>query len=132
MTVSPLYPGLELATTALAHLSGLTVVEAGMVLLGVVRMMFMLVLYLFYEKVGRSEQVGAIAALLYLGNSNFLYFDSQFSYESLSLPLATAVLYIVLLQQRPKRAQLFQVSTAHFADHYRCRAHPSFDCFCRG
>jgi len=100
LTVSPLYPGLETLTSAFADLSGLSVVEAGMIALGVVRIMFMLALYLFYEKVSHSAQIGSIVTLLYLGNSNFLYFDSQYSYESLSLPLATAVLYIVLLQQR--------------------------------
>lgn len=100
LTVSPLYPGLEIISTAFAQLSGLTVMESGLIMLGVVRLMFMLGLYLFYEQVGFSPQIGAMAALLYMGNSNFIYFDSQFSYESLSLPLATAVLYFVLLQQR--------------------------------
>ncbi len=102
LTVSPLYPGLEIITTAFANVSGLTVVESGLITLGVVRVMFMLALYLFYEQIGRSAQIGSIAALLYFGNSNFFYFDSQFSYESLSLPLATAILYIVLLQQRAR------------------------------
>jgi hypothetical protein len=50
---------------------------------------------LFYERVGGSARLGGIAALLYCANSNFIFFDSQFSYESLSLPIATAVLYAI-------------------------------------
>jgi hypothetical protein len=100
LTVSPLYPGLEVVTTAFADLSGLPLFEAGLIALGVARIAFMLALYLFYEYVGHSAQIGGIAALLYMGNSNFLFFDSQFSYESLALPIATAVLYAVMFRQR--------------------------------
>jgi hypothetical protein len=100
LTVSPLYPGLEVVTTAFSSLSGLSIFQAGIVMLGVARIVFMLALYLFYEYVAQSPQIGAIAALLYMGNSNFLFFDSQFSYESLALPIATAVLFAVLFRQR--------------------------------
>jgi hypothetical protein len=98
LPVSPLYPGLEIITTAFANLSGLSVVEAGILLLGVAREALMLALYLFFERISGSEQVGGIAALLYTANSNFLLFDSQFSYETLSLPIATTVLYLVASQ----------------------------------
>lgn len=100
LTVSPLYPGLEVVTTAFANLSGLPIYQAGLVTLGIARIAFMLALYLFYEYAGHSAQIGGIAALLYMGNSNFLFFDSQFSYESLALPIATTVLYAVMFRQR--------------------------------
>lgn len=100
LTVSPLYPGLEVVTTAFANLSGLGIFESGIVMLGVARIAFMLALYLFYEYVGQSALIGSLAALLYMGNSNFLFFDSQFSYESLALPIATAVLFAVVFRQR--------------------------------
>jgi hypothetical protein len=95
LPVSPLYPGLENITAALASLSGLSVVDSGMIVLGVARIGFMLALFLFYERIGGSARLGGIAALLYTANSNFIFFDSQFSYESLSLPIATAILYAV-------------------------------------
>lgn len=100
LTVSPLYPGLEVVTTAFANLSGLSIFESGIIMLGVARIAFMLALYLFYEYVGQSALIGSLAALLYMGNSNFLFFDSQFSYESLALPIATAVLFAVVFRQR--------------------------------
>jgi uncharacterized membrane protein len=100
LTVSPLYPGLEIVTTAFANLSGLPIYLSAMITLGIGRLVFMLALYLLYEQVGHSAQIGSIAALVYMANSNFLYFDSQFSYETLSLPIATAVLCAVLYRQR--------------------------------
>ena len=109
LTVSPLYPGLEVVTTAFSSLSGLSIFQAGIAMLGVARIVFMLALYLFYEYVAQSPQIGAVAALLYMGNSNFLFFDSQFSYESLALPIATAVLFAVIFRQRNADRSLFKL-----------------------
>lgn len=95
LPVSPLYPGLEVVTTAFANLSGLSIVESGVITLGIARVIFMLALFLFYERISDSAQVGGIATLLYTANSNFIFFDSQFSYESLSLPIAMTVLYAI-------------------------------------
>lgn len=109
LTVSPLYPGLEIITTAFSNLSGLNVFDSGIITLGIARLAFMLALYLFYERVGRSSQVGGIAALLYMGNSNFLFFGSQYAYETLSLPLATSILFIVIIRENFKQYSLLKL-----------------------
>ncbi|MBC7814817.1 MAG: hypothetical protein H7175_26910 [Burkholderiales bacterium] len=95
LPVSPQYPGLEIIVTAFSNLSGLSVVESGTITLAIARVAFMLALFLFYEHIGGSAQIGGVATLLYTANSNFVYFDSQFSYESLSLPFAMTILYVV-------------------------------------
>lgn len=109
LTVSPLYPGLEIITTAFSNLSGLNVFDSGIITLGIARLAFMLALYLFYERAGRSSQVGGIAALLYMGNSNFLFFGSQYAYETLSLPLATSILFIVIIRDQFKQYRLLKL-----------------------
>jgi hypothetical protein len=93
LPVSALYPGLENITVALAELSGLSLFAAGLLVLGAARLVGMLALFLFYEQVGGSARLAGIAALLYVANSNFLFFDAQFAYESLALPLTLLVLY---------------------------------------
>jgi hypothetical protein len=95
LPVSPLYPGLEIIAVALSSVTGLSMVDSGIISMGLARAAFMLALFLFYERIGGSARLGGIAALLYSANSNFIFFDSQFSYETLSLPIATAVLYAV-------------------------------------
>lgn len=95
LPVSSLYPGLETVTTAFASVSGMSLYESGIVTLGIARIGLMLALFLFYERISDSAEVGGLAALLYTANSNFVFFDSQFSYESLSLPVAMAILYLV-------------------------------------
>lgn len=110
LPVSALYPGLEIITTAFANLSGLSVVDSGLIILGIGRVAFMLAIYLFYERVSSSPQIGGIATLLYCTNSNFVFFDSQFSYESLSLPIAITLLFWVSYSNRkPLRNFVLQV-----------------------
>ncbi len=93
LPVSPLYPGLESITVALAELSGFSLFAAGVVVLGAARLVGMLALFLFYEQVGRSARLAGIAALLYVANPNYLFFDAQFAYESLALPLTLLMLF---------------------------------------
>jgi hypothetical protein len=95
LTVSPYYPGLELVTTAISQMSGIGVYEAGIIVLGGARLVFGLSLFFFFAMASGSSRVAGIAALIYMTNSRFLYFDSQFAYETLALPLAAAVLYLL-------------------------------------
>lgn len=96
LPVSPLYPGLENATIALASLSGLSIITSGFVVLGVSRLVMLLSLYLIFERISKSAQVAGIATMIYTGSSTFLFFDSQYGYESVALPLAALSVYMLL------------------------------------
>ena len=93
--VSPYYPGLELVTTAVANITSLPVFAAGMICLAASRLVFLLSLFFFFAMASGSTRVAGIACLIYMTNPNFLYFDSQFGYETLALPLAALVLYLL-------------------------------------
>lgn len=95
LPVSPLFPGLTTVTAALTALTGLPVFYSGLILIGVARLLLMLAFYLFTEQVSCSPRVAALATLFYMGHSNFLFWSAQFSYESLALPLAIGVFYMV-------------------------------------
>lgn len=96
LPISPLYPGLEIATTAFSSLSGWSLYESALILLGIARLVFVLAMFLFFEKVSRSARVAGIAVLVYMANSNFVFFDAQFSYETLALPLAAVALTAIV------------------------------------
>ncbi|MEO7912030.1 MAG: hypothetical protein ABIV47_20495, partial [Roseiflexaceae bacterium] len=100
LPVSPLYPGLESITVALADLSGFSLFAAGVLVLGTARLVGMLALFLFYEQIGRSARLAGIAALLYVANPNYLFFDAQFAYESLALPLTLLTLFAAARRAR--------------------------------
>ncbi|HLB44564.1 MAG TPA: hypothetical protein VJK49_04195 [Candidatus Limnocylindrales bacterium] len=104
LTVSPYYPGLELVTTALSQMAGIGIYEAGMVILAAARLVFVLALFFFFAMATGSSRVAGIAGLIYMTNSRFLYFDSQFAYESLALPLAAVALYLLARRGHSARA----------------------------
>ncbi len=99
LPISALYPGLEIINSALTSLTGLPVFWAGFLEIGVAETIFVLSLYLLYERLSALPRTASLATLLYLANSAFMFFDTQFSYESLALPLATFVLYTMSMQR---------------------------------
>lgn len=100
LPVSALYPGLETITAGLANLSGMSLFLAGVIVLGAARVLFALALYLFFEQVGRSARIGGIATVLYMVNPKFIFFDAQFAYESLALPLTALLLFLLVRRGR--------------------------------
>jgi hypothetical protein len=96
LPVSPLYPGLEIATTAIVKLTGLSVFMSGTLVVGAARLILILALYLLYERVIGSSWLAGLATAVYFTNPHFLFFDGAYAYESLALSLALLVLYAVL------------------------------------
>jgi hypothetical protein len=95
LAVSPYYPGLEIVTNALSSISGFSTFTAGVAVIAASRLLMVLVLFLFYEQVTISSRVAGIATMIYMTNPHFLFFDAIFSYETLALPLATFMLYML-------------------------------------
>jgi hypothetical protein len=100
LPVSPYYPGLESATLSLAQPAGLSIYEGGILLLALARALSMLALFLLYERLSASPRLASLATLVYVTNPAFMFFDKQFAYESLGLPLAFLLLWIELRRQR--------------------------------
>ena len=86
LPISPHYPGLEEATSALASVTGLSVFTSGLIIAGVSHLLFVLVLFLLFRDVSGSHRVAGVAMLCYAGNSHFTSFDSMFIYQTLALP----------------------------------------------
>jgi hypothetical protein len=95
LPVSPLYPGLEIATSAVSELSGLSIIVSGMAVVGIARFVLVLALYFLYESAGLSAQLAGVATLVYFANPAFLFFDSSYAYESLAISLAVLALYVI-------------------------------------
>lgn len=92
LPVTSSYPGLAGATSALMALTGMSTFGAGVLLIGVARLTFLIALFILFGRISGSARLAAIGVLLYAGNSNFIYWGAQYSYESLALPLLIVVL----------------------------------------
>ena len=97
---SPEYPGLELVTAAVSSVANIPIYAAGVIVLGVARLILALAFFLLIETLSGSARLAGIASLIYAGNPNFLFWSAQFAYESLALPLAIFVIYIAVCRAR--------------------------------
>jgi hypothetical protein len=96
------FPGLELFTAALAQLGELRIFLSGTIIIGFARVALMLGLFLFLERAIRSSRAAGIGVALYACNPSFLYFDSQFGYESIALVIAAALLLAAQRWSEPR------------------------------
>ena len=95
LTISPIYPGLEIVTNAVSDLTGLsTLTLSGRIVVGFAHLLLALALYLLFERVTGSARLAGIAAALYMTNPHYVFFDAQYAYESIALPMAVFVLFV--------------------------------------
>jgi hypothetical protein len=98
LVASPYYPGLEVVTDLLMR-AGLPVWESAMLVVGAARVLHVLALFLLFERIGRDARVAGLGVLIYAANPSFLFFDAQFSYESLALPIATLAIWLAVRRE---------------------------------
>jgi hypothetical protein len=103
--VHPFYPALELVTSALSSVTGLSTFVSGLIVIGVLRVALMVALFLVFEA-ATSTRVAALGTVLYACNPNFVFFDSQWAYESFALPLA---LVAVAMAAQGRRTALLAI-----------------------
>lgn len=103
LPVSPLFPGLEILATALVNLTGISVFWAAALLAAVQRLVFMLALFLVYERITGSSLVAGLGTMIYAGSSSFFIFNVSFSYEGLAVSLMAVLMLMVLDSSRQNR-----------------------------
>ncbi len=72
-------------------LSGISPFYASLILIGVARLTMTLTLFAMNEELFQSSRTASIAAAIYMVNPHFLFFDTQYAYKSLALPLALVI-----------------------------------------
>jgi hypothetical protein len=81
------YPGLHATTAAVVNASGLTIWQAGTLLLVFFHVALVLGIAMLAQSVGLDNRTASLVAILYCLNSSFLYFDTQYAYESMAITL---------------------------------------------
>lgn len=92
LPISPQYPGLEEATTALVQISGLSLFAAGVIVAGIAHLLFVVTLYLLFRNIGGSQRLAGVAIIFYATNPGLAYFDSLFAYQTLAIGFMGVVL----------------------------------------
>lgn len=89
LEVSPRYPGLE-AVATLVHQFGIPTMASAYVVILACRLVLVTVLCDAVEKLSGSARAGGLAVACYALSSQFVFFNSQFAYQTMALPLALA------------------------------------------
>ncbi len=85
LPISPMYPGLEIVTTAVQNLLNVDIVTSTAIVTLMARIVVMLGLFFLYEEVSGSDYIAGLGCAFYTFNQNFLLFDAIFGYETLAL-----------------------------------------------
>ncbi len=96
LPVSSAYPGLELVTDGVHQLLGVNNRVAADIVLILARLVLTLSILLIISTITRSQRFACVVTLLYCCNEQYLFFNSQFSYQTLALPLALLTIWLLL------------------------------------
>jgi hypothetical protein len=96
------YPGLHAVTSAVAYMTGLDTHGAGVVVLIMTRILLVMALFHFFERISDSHRVAGLATLVYMLNPHFMFFTSMFAYQTLALSFAAFTLYITIWSQKTR------------------------------
>ena len=106
LPVSPYYPGLEIATSALVRTTHMSVYLSAAVLMGIAHVVTTVGVFTIALRATRSPRASVLAVLIFASGSNFLFFTSYYAYESLGLTLmVTSLLALVGMVNAESRAQ---------------------------
>jgi hypothetical protein len=106
LPITSYYPGLEIVTDAVHDVTGFSSHTSAVVVLLVTRIVMALAVVLVTERLTLSTRIGAVAGVIYATNPQLLFFNSQFSYQTIALPLAVLTLYLFLARPRGARTSL--------------------------
>jgi hypothetical protein len=93
------YPGMEIATAAIHQLTGLPLHSAGIAVLITARVIMTFALIRIIQRVSNSVPAGCLAAVIYATNPQYVFFNSQFSYQSVALPLCFFCIYVFITRR---------------------------------
>lgn len=106
LPVSGYYPGLEVLTDGIHSVTGLSMFVSAAIALMLARVVISLAIIALVTLVTGSRRAGAIGAVIYVLNPQELFFNSQYSYQTLALPLAVFAVYLFTIRRRGSRAAL--------------------------
>ena len=81
------FPGLEMITGGIVEVSGLYPWGAAMAVAAISHVAILAAIFILVSDITSSKRAGGLAALIYSLNPSWLFFDSQYAYETLAIPL---------------------------------------------
>jgi len=96
------YPGLEVLTAWLHDITGISTWHVGQAIVLLAHCGVLLIVRAIARMAGLGDRAAFFAALVYSLNPSFMYFDTQYAYESLGLPLCFAAIALAFAISRTR------------------------------
>lgn len=90
------YPGLTIVSSVTKQFGGVSTFAAATIALALVKISSTALLFAVFVRITRSARGAALATLIYALNPSFAQFNSLLFYETLSIPLAIACLWLIV------------------------------------
>ncbi|MEV4344628.1 hypothetical protein AB0J83_09150 [Actinoplanes sp. NPDC049596] len=81
------FPGLHSTVASVSALTGISIWHAALLVLAAAHVLVVLGVMVLAEEIWQDGRIAAVSAIVYSLNSSFLFFDTQFGYESLAIAL---------------------------------------------
>ncbi len=94
------FPGLHSTVASISALTGVSIWHAALFVLITAHLLVVLGVAVLAEEIWHDWRIAAAAAIIYSLNSSFLFFDTQFGYESLAIALLVWTLVALLRAMR--------------------------------
>ncbi|MDR2988716.1 MAG: hypothetical protein LBV34_28160, partial [Nocardiopsaceae bacterium] len=91
LPIGTFYPGLESAAAAIHWLTGLSPWDSALALIAVLHCLLPVQVYYIARALPVPPRWAAVAGLVYATNPGFIYFDTQFAYESAGILLMLTI-----------------------------------------
>lgn len=94
LSISPFYPGLETVTVFFDQL-GLPTMLAALAVILIARLVLLFLLCDIVEDLTGSARAGGLAVAIYAMSPQFVWFNSQFAYQTVALPMALGAISLI-------------------------------------
>lgn len=95
LPVTAYYPGLATITGAVHQLTGLSPHTSGLIVTMSARIILAVAIFGLIRTLTKSERAAAAGVVVYACSPQILIFNSQYSYQTLALPLSLLAIYLV-------------------------------------
>jgi hypothetical protein len=96
LPIGTYYPGLQSAAATIHWLTGLSPWDSALVLIAVVHCLLPVQVYYIARALDVPHRWAAVAGLVYAANPSFVFFDVQFSYESVAILLMLTIVRLYM------------------------------------
>ena len=106
LPVSPQYPGMEIATTAISSLCHLSIYASGTIIVGLAHVLVAVLVYSLAIELKLTPRSATFSVVILSVGYDFQFFLSYFAYQTFAVPFLIATLLVTLKMLRASRSDV--------------------------